>query len=223
VADRPIVVVLVSGGLDSCVAAAQAAVDHRPAFLHLSYRQRTEARELRAFTALADHFEAEPRLVLEATFIERIGGTSLVGSGLPVPEDEPVPGEIPTTYVPFRNANLLGIAVAWAETLDATAVYIGAHQADSAYPDCRASFFAAYNLMVAAGIRSDRKVEIRTPLIDLDKAEIVRRGAALHAPLHLTWSCYQSQELACGRCHSCRLRLAGFRAAGLEDPIPYAR
>jgi 7-cyano-7-deazaguanine synthase len=212
-------IVLVSGGLDSCVAACIAAQEHALAFLHINYRQRTEGRELRAFHALADHFQVEQRLVADVSFMQQIGGTSLIDPQMPVPDGQAQ--GFPTTYVPFRNANLLGIGVAWAEVMGALFVYIGAHQQGSLYPDCRREFFEAYNLMIALGTRPGSCIQVQTPLIDLDKAAIVRRGLELEAPFSLTWSCYQSQDLACGRCHSCRRRLQGFRAAGAVDPLPY--
>lgn len=214
-------IALVSGGLDSCVAAASAARQIELAFLHLNYRQRTEKRELAAFEKLADHFQVQKRLVVDVSYMRQIGGSSLIDEALPVPEGE-TEGDLPSTYVPFRNANLLGIAVAWAEVIGASEIFIGAHEEESVYPDCRRTFFAAYERMVSAGTGPNAHIRIRTPLIDLDKAAIIRRGLELDAPLHLTWSCYQSEELACGRCMSCRLRLEGFRRAGVEDPIPYA-
>ena len=219
--DAPLAVVLASGGLDSCVTTALAARDHRLALLHANYGQRTQARELTAFHALADHFHADQRLVVDVPYLRRIGGSSLTDTSLAVPEDENVGAGVPSTYVPFRNANLLAIAVAWAEALSATAVFIGIHAADVAYPDCRPAFIEAYNRAVALGTRPESRIRVRAPLVDLDKAAIVRTGAELHAPFALTWSCYQSQDIACGRCHSCRLRLAGFREAGVQDPLPY--
>jgi 7-cyano-7-deazaguanine synthase len=212
-------VVLVSGGLDSCVAAAIAAQDHRLALLHLNYRQRTERRELQAFHQIADHYQVRPRLVVDVSYMQQIGGSSLTDPDLPVPEEEVPLSQVPSTYVPFRNANLLGVAVAWAEVLGGQAVFIGAHEQDSAYPDCRQEFFAAYNLMVRAGTRPDSRIQVHAPLIELDKAGIIRRGLELGAPLHLTWSCYQSEDLACGRCGSCRLRHQGFAGAGARDPL----
>ena len=215
----PLSVVLVSGGLDSCVAAALAVCQGEVAFLHLNYRQRTERRELAAFAAIANHYGVERRLVVDISFLQDIGGSSLIDRALPVPEGDPE--GVPSTYVPFRNANLLGIAVAWAEVLGAGQVYIGAHEEESHYPDCRAPFFAAYNRMIAEGIKPGFPIQVQTPLIALDKGGIVQRGLELQAPLHLTWSCYQREDLACGRCHSCRLRLQGFARAGLADPLAY--
>lgn len=214
-------VLLVSGGLDSCVTAAIAAQEHALAFLHLNYQQRTQQRERRAFDALADHFEAAERLVVDVGFMRQIGGSSLVDPDLPIPTREEA--GVPSTYVPFRNANLLGIGVAWAEVLGAEAVYIGAHQEESAYPDCRSEFIDAYNHAVQVGTRPNTHIEVRAPLIALDKAGIIQKGLDLQAPLHLTWSCYQSENLACGRCTSCRMRLNGFAKHGMEDPIPYRK
>lgn len=212
-------IILVSGGLDSCVTAAIAARTHALAFLHLNYQQRTQGREYQAFCELADHFAVEQRLVVDVGFMRQIGGSSLVDSSIPVPTN-PESG-VPNTYVPFRNANLLGIGVAWAEAIGASTVWIGAHQEESAYPDCRSEFIEAYNRMVKQGTRPDTDIEIRAPLIALDKAAIIARGLDLQAPLDLTWSCYQSETLACGRCASCRMRLGGFAAHGSTDPIPY--
>lgn len=217
---RSLAIALVSGGLDSCVAAALAALDHELAFLHLNYRQRTERRELEAFARIADHYQVDRRLVVDLSYLQQIGGSSLIDPALPVPEENT--GGVPSTYVPFRNANLLGIAVAWAEAIGACPIYIGAHEPESLYPDCRRAFFAAYNQMVEEGTRPGSGIRVETPLIEMDKAGIIRRGVELRAPLHLTWSCYQREDRACGRCHSCSLRLEGFRRAGVPDPIPYA-
>ena len=214
-------IALVSGGLDSCVTAALATRQVELAFLHLNYRQRTERRELAAFSALADHYQIKKRLVVDVSYMHQIGGSSLVDKTMPVPERD-ADGDLPTTYVPFRNANLLGVAVAWAEVSGATDIYIGAHEEESVYPDCRSDFFKAYERMIATGTGPQTKIHLRTPLIALDKAAIVRRGLALEAPLHLTWSCYQHEEIACGKCASCRRRLEGFRRAGAKDPIAYA-
>ena len=218
--NNPPAVVLLSGGLDSCVAAAAAAARGPVALLHLNYRQRTERRELRAFEAIADHFAAVARLIIDVSYMKQIGGSSLLESSVPLPADEGA--EVPSTYVPFRNANLLGIGVAWAEVLGAAEVYIGVHQEEAAYPDCSAAFVEAYNRMVRQGTRPKSRIEVAAPFVALDKAAIVRRGVELGAPLHLSWSCYQADERACGVCHSCRLRLEGFRRAGVKDPIPYA-
>jgi 7-cyano-7-deazaguanine synthase len=190
--------------------------------LHVSYGQRTEARELQAFQAIADHYGITARLVANIGYLKEIGGSGLVDEALPLPTGLPRERKVPITYVPFRNAHLLCIAVSWAEVIGATAVFIGAVEEDSSgYPDCREEFYRLFGATVAAGTKPDTTIAIRTPLIRASKADIVRRGVALQAPLHLTWSCYQTAEKACGVCESCSLRLRGFTAAEVEDPIPY--
>jgi 7-cyano-7-deazaguanine synthase len=217
-------VCLVSGGMDSCVTAAIAREENDElAFLHVSYGQRTEARERRAFDELADHYGVERRLIVSLESLGRIGGSSLTDASIPVAEANLASREIPASYVPFRNAHLLSTAVSWAEVLRAQRIYIGAVAEDSSgYPDCRPEFYAAFQYAVDVGTRPETVVEIRTPVINLRKSEIVRRGLKLGAPLRLTWSCYTSEELACGRCDSCALRLRAFDAAGERDPIAYA-
>lgn len=217
-------VCLVSGGLDSCVAAAVAqSRDLDLAFLHISYGQRTEDRELRAFHDIADHYHVELRLVSRIDHLKAIGGSALTDKRLTVPQADTECSGIPVTYVPFRNANLLAIATSWAEVIGASAIFIGAVEEDSSgYPDCRESFFRAFSEMIAEGTRPETSIRIETPLIHLSKKEIVRMGLELAAPLDKTWSCYQNQDRACGQCDSCRLRLRGFGLAGEPDPIPYA-
>lgn len=223
--ERPIAVVLVSGGMDSCVTAAIAAQDHRLALLHSSYGQLTEAREARAFREIAHTLRAEFRLEVEQRYLTRIGGSALTDPSIGVPEADLVAaqgGRIPVTYVPFRNAHFLSVAVSWAEVLGAQRIYIGAVEQDSSgYPDCRPEYYQAFNEAVRRGTRPETSIEICTPLIQLSKAEIIRRGVALGAPLDLTWSCYRSSEAACGTCDSCALRLRAFAQAGVPDPIPY--
>jgi len=221
-------VVLVSGGMDSCVTAAMANEQYRLACLHVNYGQRTEARELRAFHELAEFYHAEKRLVVSIEHLKIIGGSALTDTRIPVPELRTPhsalrTSSIPTTYVPFRNAHLLAIAVSWAEVIGAHKIYIGAVEEDSSgYPDCREVFYQAFNRVIETGTRPDTRAEIITPLIHMNKAAIVKKGAELGAPLHLTWSCYQNSERACGRGESCVLRLKGFNGAGINDPIPYA-
>ncbi len=223
---KELAVVLVSGGMDSCVTAALAAQGHDLALLHVNYGQLTEARELRSFHDLADHFRAQKRLVVSIEHLKVIGGSALTDATIPVPEPGPGaahrPASIPVTYVPFRNAHLLSIATSWAEVIGARKIYIGAVEEDSSgYPDCRETFYQAFNKVIETGTRPETRIEIVTPLIHMNTGEIVRKGVELGAPLHLTWSCYQGSEKACGRCESCLLRLKGFREAGVKDPIPY--
>lgn len=217
-------VVLLSGGLDSCVTAALAAEDHYLALLHLRYGQRTEARERRAFEAIADHYgvPAARRLVVDTGFLAAIGGSALTDPAIPVPTADPNASTVPVTYVPFRNAHLLSLGVSWAETLGADAVYIGVVQEDSSgYPDCTEAFCRAFGEAARTGTK-DGRIRVETPIIHRDKAEIVTIGTSVGAPLHLTWSCYANETEACGICDSCALRLRAFERAGITDPIPYA-
>lgn len=216
-------IILVSGGMDSCVTAAIAASENDElAFLHVSYGQRTEARERKAFNDIADHYGIEKRLDVSIEYLAKIGGSSLTDEKIAVTEADLGSREIPTSYVPFRNANMLSIATSWAEVIGATSIYIGAVAEDSSgYPDCRPEFFEAFQQTINTGTKPDTRIEIRTPIIQLSKAEIVKKGVELNAPLNLTWSCYRSEDLACGTCDSCALRLRGFEQAGVKDPIAY--
>ena len=220
--DKPRAVVLLSGGMDSCVCAALAARDYRPAALHVSYGQRTEERERRAFLAICDRLGIGERLLLRNQALRAVGGSALTDQKIAVPEaGEKLGSGIPVTYVPFRNAHFLAAAVSWAEVLGAEKVVIGAVEPDSSgYPDCRPAYYRAFQEVVRAGTREGR-IEIVTPLIALRKAEIVRLGLELGAPFDLTWSCYSREDRACGVCESCVLRLRAFEAAGARDPIPY--
>jgi len=216
-------IVLVSGGMDSCVTAAVAARENAEiAFLHISYGQLTETRERQAFNDIADHYGVENRLDVSIEYLAKIGGSSLTDVAMPVTEADLESDAIPTSYVPFRNANMLSIAVSWAEVIGASAIYIGAVAEDSSgYPDCRPEFYAAFQQTIDTGTKPGTHISIRTPIIDLAKAEIVKKGIELDAPLHLTWSCYRGEDLACGTCDSCALRLRGFARAGVTDPIAY--
>ncbi len=215
-------VVCLSGGLDSCVTLAEAVTLHDAvAALHLSYGQRTQERERRAFEEICDHYHIEHRLRAVQPAFSEIKGSALTDPGLAIPTQDEGEG-IPITYVPFRNAQILSLACAWAESLGAEAVYLGAVEEDSSgYPDCRESFFRAFQRTVDEGTRPQTHIEITTPLLHRSKGEIVRRGLQLRAPLHLSWSCYGESEEACGVCESCRLRLKGFSEAGAVDPISY--
>jgi 7-cyano-7-deazaguanine synthase len=221
---RRLAVCLVSGGMDSCVTAAIARDEnHELAFLHVSYGQRTEARERRAFNELADYYGVTKRLAASIEYLRQIGGSSLTDARIPVAKADLNSRQIPTSYVPFRNSHLLSIATSWGEVIGAEAIYIGAVAEDSSgYPDCRPEFYEAFERVIAAGSRPETRIRIATPIIHLRKSEIVRRGLDLGAPLELTWSCYQAEGRACGRCDSCALRLRAFREAGVPDPISYA-
>jgi 7-cyano-7-deazaguanine synthase len=224
-AEKPRAVVLMSGGMDSCVTAAIANQTHRLAVLHASYGQRTERRERRSFDAVADFYNIRDRLVVRFDAFAQIGGSALTDAGIAVPESgealAPHAG-IPVTYVPFRNAHFLSAAVSWAEVIGATAIFIGAVAEDSSgYPDCRPEYYRAFEALIREGTRPETHIRIVTPVIDLRKSEIVRCGTDLGAPLDRTWSCYQFDDEACGTCDSCRLRLRAFAEAGLRDPIAY--
>jgi 7-cyano-7-deazaguanine synthase len=221
---KRVAVVLASGGMDSCVTAALARQTHRLAMLHVDYHQRTAARERRAFEAIADFLDAERRWVTAVDHLQALGGSSLTDRNIEVSPANLYSKEIPTSYVPFRNANLLSIATSWAEMLGAGEIFVGAVAEDSSgYPDCRREFYDAFERAIELGTKPETHVRILTPVIGLRKWEIVRKGMELRAPLHLTWSCYKNSDVACGECDSCALRLRGFQEAGVEDPIPYAR
>jgi 7-cyano-7-deazaguanine synthase len=216
-------VVLASGGMDSCVTTAIANGSYRLALLHINYGHRTESRELKAFNDIADHYQAAHRLVISMEHLSKIGGSSLTDFSIPISRADLRASGIPSSYVPFRNANLLSAAVSWAETLGATALYVGAVEEDSSgYPDCRRVFFDAFEAAIAVGTKPSTRMKIVTPVIAFSKQDIVLKGMELGAPLHLTWSCYQREDLACGICDSCALRLRGFQRAGILDPIQYA-
>lgn len=223
-------IVLLSGGMDSCVCAAEALHKHgkgRVGLLHASYGQRTETRELRAFNEIAEYYGVREKLQVRLDYFRAIGGSALTDANIAVPENElgaPGPGSsaIPVTYVPFRNAHFLSVAVSWAEASGVGALYIGAVAEDSSgYPDCRPEYYEAFQELIRRGTRPETKIEIVTPVIRLKKSEIIRRGMELGAPLRLTWSCYQGEDLACGTCDSCMLRLRAFAQAGVRDPIAY--
>jgi 7-cyano-7-deazaguanine synthase len=217
-------VCLVSGGMDSCVTAAMANEENEElAFLHISYGQRTEARERKSFDDLADHFKVSKRQIASIAYLKDFGGSSLTDDRMSVAKANLASKEIPTSYVPFRNSHLLAIATSWSEVIGARRIYIGAVAEDSSgYPDCRPEFYEAFQKAIDIGTKPDTNIEIVTPVIRLRKSEIIRRGLELGAPLDLTWSCYQSEDLACGQCDSCALRLRAFAEAGVIDPIRYA-
>jgi 7-cyano-7-deazaguanine synthase len=216
-------IVAVSGGMDSCVTAAVASLEYDPAFIHINYGQRTEARELKAFNDIADYYKVDNRMVIDMGYLARIGGSSLTDTGIEVSQADLLNKSIPSSYVPFRNANILSACVSWAEKLGSEAVFIGAVADDSSgYPDCRPEFFELFEKLAQTGTKPSTKIKIVTPIINYNKKDIVVKGVELNAPLHLTWSCYKDEEKACGRCDSCAFRLRGFQMAGVEDPIPYA-
>ncbi len=221
--NKPLAVVLLSGGMDSAVAATMMARTHGLVCLHGTYGQRTANRERVSFGALSQYLGALDRRVMDLSHLGAVGGSSLTDPERPVADADPDQAGIPATYVPFRNAHLLAMAVSWAEVLGARQVVIGAVEEDSSgYPDCTRAFYAAFQEAVRLGTRPESRIELVMPVIGMSKAEIVRRGQELGTPFHFTWSCYRDEARACGRCDSCILRLRGFAAAGVADPIRYA-
>jgi len=220
--EKKLAVIACSGGMDSCVTAAIARQDYELALAHFNYGQRTQARELKAFNDIADFYNVKNRLVIDFSHFSKIGGSSLTDENIKVEKADLANTTVPNSYVPFRNANILTACVSWAEVIGAQAVYVGAVYEDaSGYPDCRPAFYEAFEKMADIGTKPETKIKIITPIIHLSKAEIVKKGIELNAPLHLSWSCYQSEDEACGVCDSCAFRLRGFQQAGIEDPIKY--
>jgi len=220
---KELAIALVSGGMDSCVSAGIAEQQYELALLHVNYGQRTEARELQAFNDIADYYNVKRRLVVSIEHLKFIGGSSLTDDNIPVSLADLSNRNIPTSYVPFRNTHLLAIAVSWAEVIDAGKVFIGAVEEDSSgYPDCRKEYYQAFNKLIEVGTKPETHIEVITPLIDMKKEDIVRKGVELNVPLHLTWSCYKNNDVACGVCDSCAFRIKGFKNAGVKDPIKYA-
>ena len=219
---KKIAIVALSGGLDSCVTTAIANQDYNLALFHANYKQRTEKRELKAFNDVGDFYEIEKRLIIDFSHLSKIGGSSLTDLNIKVKRADFSKKSIPNSYVPFRNANILSACISWGEVIDASAIFVGAVNEDSSgYPDCRPEFFAAFEKMADIGTKPETKIKILTPVINMSKKEIVLMGKELKAPLHLTWSCYQNENEACGICDSCALRLRGFQLAGVDDPINY--
>ncbi|MCK4353383.1 7-cyano-7-deazaguanine synthase QueC [candidate division WOR-3 bacterium] len=210
---KDLAVILVSGGIDSCVTAAIANRDYELAFLHINYGQKTEKRELKAFNSLVDFYKVKYKLVCDFEHFKKIGGSSLIDSKMQASHRT-------TTYVPFRNANFLAVAVSWAEVIGAPKIFIGAVEEDAPeYPDCRKEFYERFNEIIETGTNTTTHIEVITPVISMQKYEIVKLGLKLNAPLNLTWSCYENNSQACGKCDSCIRRFKAFKLAGIRDPI----
>lgn len=221
---KELAIVLISGGMDSCVAAAIANVEYELAALHVNYGQRTEKRELQAFNDIADYYKVDDsrRLVADISYLSEIGGSSLTDERIEINGPKADDDTVPNTYVPFRNTHFLSIAVSWAEVISAGKIFIGAVAQDRpAYPDCNQRYYDAFNKLIEAGTKPSTKIKVLTPVIGMQKSEIVKKGVSLNSPLHLTWSCYKNNVLACGECNSCLLRLEAFCKAGIDDPVQY--
>ena len=222
---KKLAIVLVSGGMDSCVTTAIANTQYQIALLHINYNQRTESRELKAFWDIASFYNIPEDRILISNIdcLRKIGGSSLTDLSMTVQDAQLNSKEIPTSYVPFRNTLFLTIAVSWGEVIGAKKVFIGAVEQDSpGYPDCRPIYYEAFNKLIKVGTKPTTRIEVETPLINKSKSEIVKMGISLNAPLHLSWSCYKNTDKACGVCHSCFLRLNAFKEAGVNDPITYS-
>ncbi len=220
--EKELAVVAVSGGLDSCITTAVANKEYNLALVHINYGQRTETKELDSFHKIADFYNVEKKLVIDFTHFQKIGGSSLTDKSMAITKADLNADEVPTSYVPFRNANILSACVSWAEIIEAKAIFIGAvHEDSSGYPDCRPEFFESFEELVNLGTKPETEIKIKTPIINLNKKEIIELGLKLEAPLELTWSCYSNETEACGVCDSCGLRLRGFQSLNVVDPIPY--
>lgn len=216
-------IVLISGGMDSAVCAGLADLEGYELYgLHINYGQRTERRELKAFNDICDHYNVVQRLVVDIRYLAEIGGSSLTDKSIEITDANLESKEIPSSYVPFRNANILSIATSWAEVISAEALFIGAMEEDSSgYPDTRKEFFEAYQQTINTGTKPETVIEIRTPIIDMSKKDIIVNGSEINVPFHLSWSCYKNEDKACGKCDSCALRLRGWEMAEMKDPIEY--
>ena len=216
-------VAVISGGMDSAVSAAVAKAEGIELIaVHFDYGQRTEAKERECFEKLCIDLNVTEKYLINLPFFAEIGASALTDPRIAVPTGGVEDG-VPVTYVPFRNGIFLSIASAIAEKEGAESIYIGVVEEDSSgYPDCRESYIEAMERAIDLGTRETTQISIQTPLVHLKKSDIVKKALELGVDLSHTWSCYRSQEKACGVCDSCRLRLRGFKEAGARDPIEYA-
>ncbi|WP_303646856.1 7-cyano-7-deazaguanine synthase QueC [Haloarchaeobius salinus] len=217
-------VVLASGGMDSATAAYLAADrSYEVCLLHTSYGQQTQNREFECAEALSDDLDAVVDFLhVETGHLQAVGGSSLTDDGMAVEDADLDAEEVPSSYVPFRNANLLSMAVSYAEANDCDAVFIGAHSEDfSGYPDCRPAFFDAFQRVVDVGTKPGTDIDIAAPFAEWSKTEIAEYGLSLDVPYEHTWSCYRAEEPACGTCDACAFRLQAFQRLGERDPISY--
>ncbi|WP_336000184.1 7-cyano-7-deazaguanine synthase QueC [Halorientalis halophila] len=222
--DEGSAVVLVSGGMDSATAAFEAKQrGYDLYFLHTTYGQETADKESECAQQLAGCMDVTDFLHIETDHLARIGASSLTDDSIDVKEVNLDSDEVPSSYVPFRNANLLSMATSYAEANDCEAIFIGAHSEDySGYPDCRPEFFDAFHQVIEVGTKPATSIELVAPFVDWNKTEIAERGLDLDVPYELTWSCYREEAPACGTCDACAYRLKAFQEAGVEDPIEYA-
>jgi len=217
-------VCIISGGMDSALSAKIAQEEgYEIIALHFNYGQRTETKELACFRKITDAMNVSDSYEIDLPFFEQIGASALTDKSIEVPTGGLEEG-IPVTYVPFRNGIFLSIAASVAEKHGAEALFIGVVEEDSSgYPDCRESYIMQMEKAINLGTKDETHIEIKMPLVHMKKSEIVAKSLELGVPLEHTWSCYQSEDEACGVCDSCRLRLKGFEEAGVKDPISYVK
>ncbi|WP_373189171.1 7-cyano-7-deazaguanine synthase QueC [Halolamina sp.] len=223
-ADRPTAVILASGGMDSATAAAVARDrGYDLAFLHTSYGQKTEGKEYDCAREQAEAFEVREFFHAETSHLSNIGGSSLTDPKQAVGDADTESDEVPDSYVPFRNANLLSMATSYAEATGSEAIFVGAHSEDfSGYPDCRPVFFEAFQQVVDGGTEDSTDIDIEAPFVEWSKTDIAEKGLELGVPYESTWSCYREEGPACGTCDACAYRLQAFQRLGEHDPIEYA-
>jgi 7-cyano-7-deazaguanine synthase len=216
-------VCLLSGGMDSATLVYLARdMGYRLLCLHFNYGQRTETKEQVSARKIADLVGAEQFTEVSLSYLTCFGGSSLTDHDLPVEPYAPEPRTIPTTYVPFRNANLLSIATSYAEATGAEAIFIGVQSQDySGYPDCRPQFIDAFQQLINSGTKDETCIQLCAPFLSMNKQDIIRLGISLGVPYEHTWSCYQNEERACGICGACHFRRSAFESLDLTDPIPY--
>ena len=217
-------VCVMSGGMDSTLAAYMMKNEgYEIIAVHFNYDQRTQTKELECFNNICDALHVKNRYILDLDFFKQLGASALTDKSIDVPTTGIEDG-VPITYVPFRNGIFLSMSAAVAEKEGASAISIGVVEEDSSgYPDCRESYIKSMQESINLGTKDETNIEIKMPLVALKKSQIVKKAIDLEVPLHLTWSCYKDEDEACGVCDSCRLRLNGFKLAGVTDPINYAK
>lgn len=216
-------VCIMSGGMDSTLSAYMMQEQgYEIIAVHFNYDQRTQAKELECFENICASLHVEQKYILDLDFFKQLGASALTDKNIEVPTKGVEEG-VPVTYVPFRNGIFLSMAAAIAEKEGAQVISIGVVEEDSSgYPDCREDYIQAMQTAINLGTKDETNIAIKMPLVHLKKSQIVQEALNLQVPLELTWSCYKNEEKACGVCDSCRLRLNGFKTAGVTDPIPYA-
>jgi len=220
--NRKKAVCIMSGGMDSTLAAYMMKNEgYEIIAVHFNYDQRTQNKELWCFEQIAKNLNVKEQYTLDLDFFKQLGASALTDKSIEVPTGGVEEG-VPVTYVPFRNGIFLSMAAAIAEKEGAEVIAIGVVEEDSSgYPDCREAYINAMQKAINLGTKDETHIEIKMPLVHLKKSQIVAEAIKLNVPLELTWSCYKNEERACGVCDSCRLRLNGFKAAGVKDPIAY--